>query len=369
MKKILYLILATFFGAYNSYAEDDKQYPNISGQVLFEAKSDRILSSSKNNIGVNNTYFNLEPDWMLNLNKNWSIKTGWRIWPVAPRNNEYPEKTRVLLSDNRGFNQDQTAFIIEELKIDFENEDMKFFAGKFNPTFGKMYRKSKRIGVFLTDFTEDYELREKIGFGVAALLEDSEIRFNNFFNDVTGLSSSALHNRGRESNRDGLAGNTSTLSSYTLTMEGQNLAGYENLSYNIGYRSLGTQNNNINKRETGHTFNLEYLHKITSQTHLIPVLEYVHINNFTGKAKRDAEYLTTALLIKYSGWIFSTAHISRNIKNNYNNNPTSRDSQLQITAGYRFSNNLAIDVSRSRIRESGYKGNIVGVMFSYLFKF
>ncbi len=245
---------------------------------------------------------------------------------------------------------------------------MKAFFGKFNPTFATLYRKSKRIGVFLTDFTEDYELREKIGGGVAAMLEDSEITFNTFFNDPTGLSGSALKNRGTERANNGIAGNTSSLSSYSATMEGQNLFGVENLFYNIGYRSLGVKNNGSNKRETGYTLNLEYLEKITQNTSLIPIMEYVKIANFTGLEGRNAEYKTFGLIGKYSAWSASLISIKRNIDKNYLGS-NSNDSQLQFTAGYKFTNNLAIDVSRMNLKEDGHKASMVGIMFSYLYKF
>ena len=348
---------------------EEAQYPNLSGQVLFELKSDRALSTTKPNVPSSNTYVNIEPDLSLNLDKNWSVKTGWRIFPtMQDRNGPTPERSRTILSDNRGFNQQDTTVIVEELKAYYQNDDMKFFAGKFDPTFATMYRKTKRIGVFTTDFTEDYELREKVGGGMAALLEDSEITFNTFFNDPTGLSGSAFNNRGTERSNDGLAGNTSTLSSYTATVEGQKLFGVEDLFYNVGYRSLGVKNNGSNARETGYTGNLEYLKKITHNTSLIPTIEVVKINNFTGLRGRNAQYVTMALIGKYSSWSASVSSVRRHIDNNYVGS-NSNDSQLQFTAGYKFTNNFAIDVSRMKLKEDSYSASMVGVMLSYLYKF
>ena len=350
-------------------AKAEISYPNTSGQILFELKSDRMLATTKQNTPRSNTYVNIEPDLSLNLDKNWSIKTGWRIFPTMQnRNGPTPERSRTILSDNRGFNQDDTTLIVEELKAYYQNEDMKFFAGKFNPSFATMYRKTKRIGVFVTDFTEDYELREKVGGGVSALLEDSEITFNTFFNDPTGLSGSAIKNRGTERSDNGLAANTSTLSSYSVTMEGQKLFGIENLFYNVGYRSLGVKNNSRNARETGYTTNLEYLKKVTYNTSLIPTIEFVKINNFTGFAGRNAQYLTIALIGKYSAWSASVASVRRHIDNNYLGS-NSNDSQLQFTAGYKFTNNVAIDISRMKLKEDRFSGSMIGIMVSYLYKF
>ncbi len=370
MKKLFVSLLAIILcEGFVTKAQAETSYPNTSGQVLFELKSDRIISTTKQNISKSNTYVNIEPDLSLNLDKNWSIKTGWRIFPTMQnRNGPTPERSRTILSDNRGFNQEDTTLIVEELKGYYQNDDMKFFVGKFNPTFATMYRKTKRIGVFVTDFTEDYELREKIGGGVSALLEDSEITFNTFFNDPTGLSGSALKNRGTERSSDGLAGNTATLSSYSVTMEGQKLFGVENLFYNIGYRSLGVENNNRNARETGYTANLEYLKKVAQNTSLIPTIEFVKINNFTGLTGRNAQYLTMALIGKYNSWSTSIASVRRQIDNNYLGS-NSNDAQLQFTAGYKFTNNLAIDVSRMKIKEDRFSASMIGIMVSYLYKF
>lgn len=370
MKKLFVGLLATMLCESSlTLAETEAQYPNASGQVLFELKTDRTLATTKQGVPSSNTYVNIEPDLSLNLDKNWSIKTGWRIFPTMQnREGLTPERSRTILATDRGFNQDDTTLIVEELKAYYENDDMKFFVGKFNPSFATMYRKTKRIGVFTTDFTEDYELREKVGGGISALLEDSEITFNTFFNDPTGLSGSYPNNRGRERSNDGLSGNTSTLSSYTATVEGQKIFGVENLFYNVGYRSLGVVNNGSNTRETGYTLNLEYLEKITQNTSLIPIMEFVKINNFTGRTGRNAQYVTLALIGKYSAWSASVANVRRHIENNYGGR-NSNDSQLQFTAGYKFTNNLAIDISRMRLKEDNYSGSMLGIMFSYLYKF
>lgn len=368
MKK-LFISIFSIILCETAIAKAESQYPNTSGQVLFEFKSDRILSTTKSGTPSHQSYFNIEPDLSLNIDQNWSIKTGWRIFPTMQnREGSTPERSRTILSNNRGFNQDDTTLIVEEIKTNYQNDDMKFFVGKFNPSFATMYRKSKRIGVFTTDFTEDYELREKIGGGISALLEDSEITFNTFFNDPTGLSGSAYNNRGRERSENGISGNTSTLSSYSVTIEGQKLFGVKNLFYNAGYRSLGVKDNGLNSRETGYTGNLEYLQQVTHNTSLIPVIEFVKIDNFTGLTGRNAQYLTLALIGKYSSWSTSVSSVRRHIDNNYQGK-NSNDSQLQFTAGYKFNNNFAIDVSRMRLKEDGYSASMLGIMFSYLYKF
>ena len=76
-------------------------------------------------------------------------------------------------------------------------------------------------------------------------------------------------------------------------------------------------------------------------------------------------------MLKYSGWTASAANVMRDIDNNYPGAPRnkSRDSLLQFSVGYKFSNNIALDFSRANVKEDGDKGSLLGVMISYLYKF
>jgi hypothetical protein len=373
MKKFFTIFLCV---AGIDFANAKEEYPNISGQVLFEARADRILSSKKTGVKSNAGYINIEPDFALNINENWAIKTGWRMLPIRQRRYDYPERSRTILGDeegvSRGFNQDDTGVVVEEIKIAFENEDMKFAAGKFNPSFATLYRRNKRIGLFVTDFTEDYEIREKIGATASAILENSEISVSTFFADATGLSDSAITHRKKQNRNDDLASNNGTLSSYTITMEGEKLFGVKDLFYNFGYRSLDVDNSAQNAgAETGFTANLEYLYKMSRNTSIIPVIEYVRLKNFTGRKGRDANYLTAALIGKYSSWTASFASVFRNNKNNYPSAAVAKnnDKLYQLSVSYKFRNNISLDISRADIKEDGFKATSLGFIASYLYEF
>lgn len=372
MRNILQQFLLIFFLSSSAlYAQQLKQFPNISGSVLFQVQADRIISSSKNNAPPNNAFIYIEDNMSLNFNKNWSAKTQWRIQPnniLTTRDPVNPERYRTFLQSDRGLNLSDTGLIVEELKVNFENDDMRAFAGKFDPTFGTAWRKSKRIGVFASQFTEDYNLREKLGAGITALLEGSNISFNTFLNDTTDLSKSAISNRGRASSNSGLAGSTGTLSSYSFSAEGENFLTIDNWYYNFGYRSLGINKVANNAREQGYVFGSEYLYKIGRDSSLIPFVEIVKIKNFTGERSRDAQYATFALIGKYSSWTASSSFVTRNIKQPQRSSNIN-DRQLQFSIGYKFTDNLTVDVSRADIKENGSKGALLGATISYFYKF
>ncbi len=355
----------------NSFAEQQK-FPNISGEILAQIHTDRIVSTQKTGVSPNNSFLYIEPNMSLNFDENWSIKTDWRFQPnntLTTRNTTNSERYRTILQNDRGFNPENNGLIVEELKIDFRNEDMIFFAGKFDPTFGTAFNKSKKLGIFTSQFAEDYNLREKIGTGISALLENSKLTLNTFFNDTTGLSRSAMNDRKRAGRNDTTAGNTGTLSSYSVSLEGENFLGVHNMFYNLGYRSLGiNSDSNRTKRENGYTFSSEYSYRLGEKTTIVPFVELVRITDFTGELDRDANYATFALIGKYSGWNAGVSYLDRHIKQKQRSSNIS-DQQLQISAGYRFTNNFAIDISRSSIKEDGHRGSVVGAVCSYLHKF
>ncbi len=371
IKNIFKIVSLLFFlSSSNLYAQSLKPFPYVSGDVLFQFQADRILSTKKTGISPNNAFIYIEPNVSLNFNKNWSAKTQWRLQPnniLTTRNQQNPERYRTFLQSDRGLNIDETGLLIEELKAQFENEDMKFFIGKFDPTFGTAWRKSKRIGVFASQMTEDYNLREKLGAGITALLESSNITFNTFMNDTTGLSRSTISDRGRASKSNGIAGSTGTLSSYSFSFEGEDFLSFDNWYYNFGYRSLGVDNLANRAREQGYVIGSEYLYKLGRNSSLIPFIEIVKIKNFTGERSRNADYTTLAVIGKYSSWTASASLIHRDIK--YARATDTKDRQIQFSIGYKFTDNFTLDISRADIKEDGRKGALVGATVSYLYKF
>jgi len=349
-----------------------EKFPYLQGKILYQFEFDRVLSTKKKGVSPNNSFAYIEPDISLNINQNWSLKTQWRLQPndvITTRDRTNPERYRTFLSNDRGMNFDEMGLLVEELKIHFQNDDIKLFAGKFDPTFGTAHRKTKRIGVFTSQFTEDYNLREKIGGGAIALLEKSQIQFNTFFNDNTSLSRSAINDRSRARRNDGLAGNTGTVSSYSISMEGEDLFGVKNLFYNLGFRSLGVDKNQNRKRENGYVVGAEYLYKIGKESSIIPFAEFVNLSNMSGIKGRKAQYSTLALIGNYRNWNSSLSFVSRAIDKNSFYDRYTFDRQLQLSVGYKFTNNITVDVSRAEIREQAKKGSLLGLMVSYLYKF
>ena len=126
------------------------------------------------------------------------------------------------------------------------------------------------------------------------------------------------------------------------------------------------------KRETAMVAGSEYLYKIGRETSLIPFVELVRAENFSGERGRVANFLTIAAIGKYASWTASSSLMLRDIKrpNTSNNLPkSSNDRQLQFSIGYKFTDDLTLDVSRAVIQEDGHSAGIFGATLNYLYKF
>lgn len=375
ISKSFYILIALY--SISARAEDGLKYPFLSGDILIENRSDHIYSrKTSSNLKTNNSFFYVENNSNLHINQFWQIKTNWRLQPnnvITTRNVEFPERYRTILQNNRSIGMlDRMGLIAEEIKINFENEDLIANIGKFDPTFGTAHFKSKKLGVFTRDFTEDYNLREKIGGNLNILLENSQISLNSFFNDTTPLSESAINNRGQASQNQAISGNNGNLSSYSVNLKTSKTLGFDNWFSNLGYRSLGVKNALNNSREFGVVLNSEYLWQYGRMS-IVPFVELVKINNFTGEKDRNALYSTTAMMLRYNNWNMSGSFINRNIKSKIKNYSI-RDYQAQISVGYKFKNGFAIDLTRANIKESSLnsasrKASLIGANLSYLYKF
>ena len=377
MKKILLpLLLSLSFWALPCFAFAKSQdLPIVSGKIFYQVQTDRIINSDENYARKPNGFLYVEPHISFNITDNWSIKNQLRFQPndtLTTRDAKNPERYRSFLSNDRKVSLKDNGLLVEEIKIQYENEDMRLSLGKFDPTFGTAHRKEKRIGVFTSQFTEDYNLREKMGINVVALLENAQLSVSSFFNDNTNLSDSAIDKRGIDGKSRGLAGGTKSFSSYSVSLEGDNLLALKNWFYYFGYRSLEVKNSFVNNlyrdREQAVALSSEYKHKLGKKTSLIPFAEAVYVKNSSGIKNRNSAYLTTAVIGQYSSWNASGSYVLRNINNKQiHNNKTDR--QLQFSIGYKFDNNIALDVSRAQIVENSQRAVLVGANLTYLQEF
>lgn len=363
----LVFAISACFLPFNANAQG--QYPNVTGEIFMESRAGFMNDENSSSTYSDSVVANIEPRFSINLNNNWSVKSQWKLSSIKKRSRSDFAIGNVYVSDNFPDSVDDYGLVIEEIKGDYRNDDLNFFFGKFNPTFGSAWDKRKRIGLFVTDYAEDYELREKLGAGVAALFDgDGVVTLNLFFNDNTPLSDSAFNRRGKNNSATKIAGNRKALSSYSVTVDGNNFLGVENLKYNFGFRNLQIDNKVGGfADERGAVAGLEYSHEINYKTNLVPFFEISKINNFFGVKNQDILYITSALTLKHGNWNLGLSNVSREIDGGSTQDHT--DNQFQIFTGYQFKNGVAVDVVYLDVKENSAEATGFGVGVSYLYEF
>ncbi len=357
------IALAVILSPATSWAQT---YPLIKGEFQTRIQSDYTYRSKEKSQELSDTFTKTELGLALEVTEELSIRTKFKLEPVRS-----PDGDRFF-GDH--------GLWMEELAVKYENDNFSIFAGKFNPRFSFGYDKAPYI--YGRDFVEDYETTEKIGFGgsIKAAPEgwgEHALSGALFFQDSTVLSNSVFTRprfddprtdrprRLRE--RDGGVGNTRSLESFTLSLDGEKMPFAEGLEYTLGYRYL--------KRGATESFDekafvagLAYEFEIAEDVTLTPMVEYADFRKFEG-ADASARYLTGSLLLEYGPWSASTSYTDRRLKFRGEEPSRSNDNLYQVTLGYTFDFGLGLYVGWKTQKVEGIRSDTLGLMALYGYSF
>ena len=260
---------------------------------------------------------------------------------------------------------------VEELKLTYEAGNFGVQVGKFNPGFGVAW--DLAAGVYGTDMAEDYETLEKIGGGVSYTFEGQDtgahtIAANTFFADTTILSDSTITKRGRLRKSDGGVSNTEDLSSYSVTLDGENVAAIEGLGYHLGYRHQAEGDADIGGNDEN-AFAVAGFHTFALSDRLDATVlgEYAHIAD-EGGSDDDVNYLTTSLGLTFDEhWNFAASYTNRDRE--VAGGADVNDYMAQVSAGYAFDNGIGIDAGWKIADEEGTNTETLGVLLTYEYEF
>ena len=356
IKKLLILL----FISSSAFATEKASYyyPYVTGNVLFEYNFSRLDSKKYGNKlyddKMNLSYLQIESLLNIHLFDSFSLKTNMLFMPFANRlsgsqyyYNDFYGKDNYLRRKDYFSRYD---IIFEELAFEYKEEQFLIGAGKFNPTFGTAYDKSKYYPVFGTRIAEDYELREKLGFYVAMMLPMFTLRGNFFYNDDTFLSASLFGNRKRYEADKGV-GNEHKLNNFSITAD----FGINDYRINLGIRRLAA-GNTADSAEKGYVVGFEKLIEETDISFgVLPFAEYAFIEDYNGTKNRDMSYFTFRFPLFYKNWNITPSY---SVKLDREDGFKDYKSYLtQISIGYKFNNGLMIDISKNLGRET-YKTDL-----------
>ena len=256
---------------------------------------------------------------------------------------------------------------VDTLNLELSNGTTTFLAGKFGAGFGTAWDVTP--GVYGTDFAEDYELSEQLGFGLSHAFATGfgthTLGANVFAADTSVLSESAFTNRGRLSRFDGGAGNTGRLDNFSITLDGSDMPGLDGVSYHLGYRHLiaGVGDDHD---ENGFVAGLARETELANGMTLGINGEAAFLHNAFGSAD-DALYLTSGVYLQNGPWHGELAGTIRRL--DFGDGGDQSDLLAQVSAGYAFDNGFDVSLGYAYARADKIEAHVVGLRLTKEFEF
>lgn len=334
-------------------------YPHIGGEVVMELQNEYTVDSDDPATDEhNNMFFRTEVAPTLAINENFHIDGVAVLENIQDRDP----------NDNNYF--DNEGIFIEEIKLNYENGAWAAWAGKFNPAFGIAWDFGR--GIWGEDFAEDYEITEKLGVGGSYTYGNESIgahtlAANTFFADTTFLSGSVITKRDQLDKKDGGVSNTEDFSSFVVSLEGEDLAGVENLYYKLGYRNQAEGDASVGDHETGYVATIGHAVSLSDRVGVDGLVEYVDISNFENSTS-DNRYFTTSLITTIDEqWNVTASYTDRDIRT-----PGAADVDdylLQVSGGYDFGQGTTAEIGWRSSEEGGVDSDVVGGLIRHSFAF
>ncbi len=256
----------------------------------------------------------------------------------------------------------------ETLFVEYAAGALTLYAGKINPPFGVGWDLAP--GLYGTDFAEDYELIERIGFGGSVTMGGEGIGVHvlgasAFFLDTSVLSQSLIEDRGGVDRSDGGPSNTGDPASFALTLDGGKLPGLPGLSYHAAVSRQERGRGDV-ADEMGYAFALYGEFPLRDGATLAPIVELVRqVNDEAGLD--DVTYVTAGVALLGGPWSIAFSGTLRAI--DAASAPDSDDSLLQVSVGYDFRNGLSVELGYKATEVDSIESDLVGALIAYEIEF
>lgn len=348
----LSLLVGAFLLPMSAHAESG----GVHGEVAIEFHSDWTTNSDDPANERGDTNIKIEAGIEAELASNLKLKSLAIVEPVLD-----PAEGEDRFFDDEGL-------YLQEFFAEYEGKTFAVRAGKFGQKFGVAWDSAP--GIWGTDFAEDYEMAEQIG--VAADLrfgsKDSGAHVftvGTFFADTSFLSQSALTNRGRTRKSDGGPGNTEDFSSFSVALEGGKIPALTGLHYHLAYIYRDAEGAD-ETAETGLAAAVS-IKVPAGAVALVPLIEYVALNDTGGTRGTDVRYLTTSLGAEYGKWNVALSRTARETAST--DAADVNDSLFQVSAGYVFDTGIGVNVGWRQAREEGVDSDALGLLVDYAVQF
>ena len=360
------LVAVSGMGVAAAKAAEDG-YPFISGDVTFEVQNDWTFDSDNKDNEINDLYTTIEPTFVMHFMKGLTLTAHGVLEPVLD-----PEA-----GEDRYFGDE--GFYIQDLFAQYETDRFALLGGKFTPNFGRAWDIAP--GIYGTDFAEDYELSERIGFGGAYNLPVSgmgthRLSASAFFLDTTNLSDSIITSRGRTHESDGGPSNTESPESFAIALDGGELpltlfgdtvpgeSPVSGLTYQVAFVSQAAGEGS-DKRENGVLVSLADEFPIANKAlKLQPLVEFAYFFDADGVDGQDRYYATAgATAIWQEHWSLALSYTRRETMPE--SGPDVGDNLFQVSGGYEFDSGIGANVGYRYSETDDVADYTIGVLLTY----
>ncbi|MGE0717076.1 MAG: hypothetical protein AB7P02_16660 [Alphaproteobacteria bacterium] len=329
--------------AASAAAAQEPAYPRLTGLTYGRFQLESVYRSSNGRREVDQFLTRSTLLTALELDPRWAIRSSLKLEPV-----ERVARDRVFGGH---------GLWLEELYVDYEDDDVGLFAGKFNATFGFAFDHAPIM--FGRRIVQEYETADRIGGGGKLKWHDAAggrhaLVASTFFLDST-VTSQSLFTRpdfgapttfrpGRVRPEDGGLSNTRSLESFTVAMTGQGVGGPLDLSYTVGWRHQRAGATEAHD-EDGLAAGARWTWRLDEGTYLRPLVEYAHFRRFAG-GDGEVRFLTAAATLSHGGWLATLTASGRVGEGR-------TDHLLAATGGYAWPGGIAVEVGwkTERIRD------------------
>lgn len=344
-----------------AWAEDAEEtksetYPYVEGTLDLTIGDDWLFRSDEPGNQINDLYGEGALAVRFGLTPIFSVNLGLTLEEVL---DPVPFENRVFRDH---------GLYLDTLNVQADLGNFTFLAGKFGAPFGRAWDNTP--GLHGTDFAEDYELAEQIGFSGAYTFDTASIGKHTltaavFFADNTIFSESLITNRGRRMLTDGGAGNTGTLNNFSVTIDGYEIPGMDGFSYHVGYRRLAPGMGDFGP-ENGFVAGVAKETELSNGMTVGFTGEIAHFAG-VGGTEDSATYFTPGFSVGYRNWHGELAASLR--RTNFAAGGNQNDALAQVSAGYTFDNGIDLSVGYTYAEQSAIRDHLVSFTVSKSFEF
>ena len=346
-------ILLALFAAEVLNAADEVSYPNLSGEVEFEGRHERLYGSGA--AGSEDSPFEVAAAAELFLQVSDRTQMAMELGLE-----ELDEDGLDLLGRSFGLQFDSIV-------LRYEHEYFALFGGKFSPNFSVAHDVAP--GLYGDDLpSDDIALEEFVGLGGSFNLKRTAagapaISGSVFRLDRSLLSKPLFSHEERVRLADDGPGNTQSFRSHALAIEFEDIPGMPGIRYHLGWARLGVERGNPEHRFASAA---QWRFETADRAEFSTLAEIVHFLNADGDSDLRRTYFTGSLEYNHKGLNGSVVFTVRK-KSGGDAEGSTLD--YQVSVGYEFENDVSLEAGFKRTREDGVERSTLGTKVTWALEF